>query len=1164
MRPSAGRGWLKGRASALFIFLLAVSVLVSPARGDVWTALDGSSIDVERGIFEVPEVRGDDDTRRLRLPYVVLPATTGRPGPPIVYIAGGPGASGIESAKGPRAQVLSALRQVADVVLFDQRGTGGARPSIVCGESWRFAGDEVVTVGAARAKMVAAARACAESAAERGVPLDAYDLESSVDDIDALRRHLGADRVSVVASSFGTRLALELLRRHGESVHRVALLGVVGPDHVLKLPRSADDVLDALPVDAERSLADVLDQAMAGLAVAPAPVRTEDPLTGEVVELLVSPFDLRLAVVGHLEAAARLDQLAAAAVDLEAGRFEPLADEIRRQRHSWLGHAAPYVITCSAGSSGARLQSIARQAPDSLVGDLFDFAYPAICEALGIEPLGDHVLQPVVSDVPVLLVSGSLDSRTPVDNARQVGAHLARSGELVIEGAGHGDDLWISSPEIGRRLVAFFAGEGPRDDRIVALRPWQRPPPPPTSEIHPVREVLHDVELTDPYRWLEADDTPETRLWTARQNRYTDRVLEVLPTWPALRRETAERLAGSGVSRPRAQGETLVYLRRLDGSVSPSVVVRRGPDGAERVLVDPARWDASDAGPASVEMLDFGADGDTVAYGLRRRGAEEIEVRFVGLSGRHLEDTLPLGRYFGVSVAPDGRGVYYARELDSGEGARVYYHRFGDDPARDREIFGDGYGRGSVVWANPSDDGRYLVLHGVSGNSNRIDVYLDRLDRPAPDATGADGSSTGHDLSSRREVVAGLDAAFYGGVLGDRLILQTTWLAPRGRVLSVPLDAVGREQWTEIVPQPDEGVIETVFGAGDRLIVERVVEGISHLDTYDLDGRSLGEISLPAPGTVSGLSGRWNEPDLYLTLSSFVLPPTTYRVDLETGALEPWAGGGRGGLDPAQVTVRRLEVPSGDVRVPLYLVHRRGLELDGSHATLVTAYGGFGTSLGPAYDPLAALWVERGGVWAVAAVRGGGELGAEWHRAALRENKQRSIDDLVATLEWLIDNDYTRPERLALLGHSAGGLLVAATMVQRPELMRAVVSTHPLLDMLRYNRFLAARFWIVEYGSPDRADAFAYLHAYSPYHRVEDGVRYPAVFLMTSSGDTQVAPLHARKMTARLQRQAGPDRPVLLRHYRDVGHGGEGVTADHRSRELTDVLSFLSWQLGGL
>jgi prolyl oligopeptidase len=590
----------------------------------------------------------------------------------------------------------------------------------------------------------------------------------------------------------------------------------------------------------------------------------------------------------------------------------------------------------------------------------------------------------------------------------------------------------------------------------------------------------------------------------------------------------------------------------------PALMVRED-DGTERVLVDPRRF-GTGGSRAAVELLDVSVDGGLAAFAVRRDGAEELSVRFVSVGdGRILPEELPGGRYFGVAIAADGQGAYYGRERADGEGSRLHYHRFGGDPAADPVIFGEGYGRASVVWGNLSDDGRWLVSHGVSGTRRQIDVFLDRLEPAAPGQGGP--LPTGHDLATRREVVSGIDAPFYGGVLGDKLVIHTTWEAPRGRIFVAPLDKPGRENWREIVPQHESAVIEKVFGAGGRILVEYLQDVHSRLAVFDLDGRPLGDVPLPGPGTIGGFSGRFQDPVVYFTFSSFHLPGAVFRYDLDSGRLEVWRSP-RTGLDLEAYEAKQRWVVSKDgTRVPMFVIHRRGLKLDGSHPTVVTAYGGFATSLTPSYQPQAAWWVENGGVWAVANVRGGGELGAEWHQAAVREHKQRSIDDLIAVAQGLIDAGYTRPERLAAWGHSNGGLLVAAAMVQRPELFRAVVSTHPLLDMLRYNQFLAARFWLPEYGSPERADAFPYLRAYSPYHNVAAGVRYPAVFLETSYADTQVAPLHARKMAARLQAASTSGRPVLLRLETKAGHGA-GKPRGKVLDELTDEWSFVFWQLG--
>lgn len=1158
-------GFARRCLRALPSLLLAATAAIPAAAVDprpgpyVWTTMDGRKIDAVYGVVEVPESRGGQSSNTLKLAYVRLPSTASRPGPPIIYLAGGPGASGIDSARGPRADFLLALREVADVVLLDQRGTGFSRPSLICGNVWEHARDKPLDDAVALASIRQAAQACGEQMQKRGVRLASYNPREIADDVDALRQALGVEKVSVVATSFGTRLALEVLRRHGATVDRALLLGVVGPDQELKLPEAADDVLARIELGPGRSLRDSLRARLEELAREPVRVTAVDVLTGEKTPVAIGPLDLQLAIADHLNSADRLLALREIALRLERGDWEPLAGLLLRQRKRWLGHVMPYAVACSAGASETRRSQVAAQARRAVVGRQLDSAVPEICSSLGVEPLQVSSRQSVRSDVPVLIVSGTLDARTPARNGDEVLQHLSRGVHLVVEGAGHGEDLLVATPEIAARSVAFLRGQPVAPERLKAVSLEERVPPAPATLASVVTDTLHGVEISDPYRWLESSATPEVRVWTQQQNAYTDRLLQVLPGRFEMRRRLTELAASSGAGLPRMRRDRAVYAVSTGASTLPAIVVRDG-EGAERVLVDPQRFSIAESRSA-VELLDLSPDGTLAAFAVRRDGAEEVSVRFVTVNdGTLLPDELPGGRYFGVAVAADGRGAYYGRELDDGEGSRLRYHRFGTDPAADPVIFGEGYGRASVVWGNLSDDGRWLVSHGVSGTRPQIDVSLDRLETGAPAEGGAPPS--GHDLSARREVVHGVNAAFYAGALGDKLVIHTTWEAPRGRIFVAPLDNPGRESWREIVPEHENAVIAKVFGAGGRLLVEYLQDIRSRLAVFDLDGRHLGDVPLPAPGSVGGFSGHFDDPVVYFTFSSFHLPGTIYRYDLDSGKLAVWRAP-RTGLDLDAYEAKQLWVGSKDgTRVPMFVIHRRGLKLDGSHPAIVTAYGGFATSLTPSYQPQAAWWVENGGVWAVANVRGGGELGSGWHQAAVREHKQRSIDDLIAVTQGLIDAGYTRPERLATWGHSNGGLLVAAAMVQRPDLFRAVVSTHPLLDMLRYNKFLAARFWLPEFGSPDREDAFPYLRAYSPYHNVAGGVRYPAVFLETSFGDTQVAPLHARKMTARLQTLATPERPVLLRHHRDVGHGGEGVSRDHFIDELVDILSFLGWQLG--
>ncbi len=1160
-------------AAALAAHPAAAPAAIDPEAGPyVWAAADGRQVKGTMGILEVPEQRrGGAPAATLKLAYVRLPSTAAHPGPPIVYLAGGPGASGIDSARGPRADLLLGLRDIADVVLLDQRGTGLSRPALVCSKTWEHPRDQPLGEDAALAAVRQAGEACAQQMRNLGAHLAAYNPREMADDVEALRQALGARRISLVATSYGTRLALEVLRRHGAAVERAVLMGVVGPDQELKLPAAADAVLARIAMGDGRTLLDVLRVRLAALDRQPVRTTAVDPLTGDQVPVAIGPLDLQLAIADHLGAAERLDELREVAVHLDRGDWEPLAGDLLRQRKRWLGQVMPYAVACASGASEARRRQVAAEAASAVVGRQLDFAVPDVCGALGVEPLDAALRQSVRSPVPVLVVSGTLDARTPAQNGQDVLRHLSHGVEIVVDGAGHGDDLLVATPQIAARVAAFLRGGAVAGGRLAAAPLATRRPAVPATLVEPVVETLHGVEVADPYRWLEDSRTPEVRLWTREQNAYTDRVLDVLPGRMELRRRLAELAGIAGASRPSVRGERAVYRAATGTATLPEIVVRDGA-GAERVLADPRRFSTAES-RAAVELLDLSIDGKLAAFAVRKSGAEEVAVRFVAVDdGTLLADELPLGRYFGVAIAAGGRGAYYGRERADGEGSRLFYHRFGADPASDAVIFGQAYGRGSIVWGNLSDDGRWLVSHAVSGTQQEIDVFLDRV-APAAGTAGAAGAAsatgtataatTGHDLATRREVVSGIDAPFYAGVLGDQLVIQTTWQAPRGRIFVAPVDHPDRAHWREIVPQHESAVIQKVFGAGRRLLVEYLEDVHSRLAIFDLDGRHLGDVPLPGAGTIGGFSGRFDDPIVYFTFSSFHLPGTVYRYDLAAGRLAVWRQPDTS-LDPAAYQVEQVWVTSADgTRVPMFVIHRRGIPLDGSHAAILTAYGGFATSLTPAYLPEIAWWVEAGGVWAVANVRGGGELGARWHDAAVREHKQLSIDDLIAAARGLADLGYTRPERLAAWGHSNGGLLVAAAMVQQPRLFRAVVSTHPLLDMLRYNKFLAARFWLPEYGSPDRPEAFPALRAYSPYQNVAADAHYPAVFLETSYGDTQVAPLHARKMTARLQAVADPDRPVLLRHHQDTGHTGAGVSLDQRIDELVDILSFLNWQLGG-
>jgi prolyl oligopeptidase len=512
-------------------------------------------------------------------------------------------------------------------------------------------------------------------------------------------------------------------------------------------------------------------------------------------------------------------------------------------------------------------------------------------------------------------------------------------------------------------------------------------------------------------------------------------------------------------------------------------------------------------------------------------------------TGDDLPDELPRGRYFGVSITPDKSGLYYTRHNETGP--RVYYHAMGTDPSADRQVFGDGYGPEKILFGGLSEDGRYLVVHVLYGSSaDKTEIYIKDLEQGGGFAT----------------VVDDLDARSLAGMAGDTLLIQTNWEAPNGRIMAVDASNPGRDSWRELVPEREKGVIQGTSEVGGKLFVRYLEDVKSRVVSYDVDGRELGEIKFDTIGDVSGVSGRWADNRAFFRFHSYHVPLTIYSYDVETGEREVWWQFDAD-IDTDRFDVKQEWFTSKDgTRVPMFVVHAKDIRLDGTNPMLLTGYGGFTVSRTPRFSASAAVWVEQGGVYAVANLRGGGEFGEEWHKAGMRENKQNVFDDFIAAAEHLVDAGYTSSGKLAISGGSNGGLLVGAVMTQRPELFKAVICSYPLLDMVRYHMFLVARYWVPEYGSADEPEQFEYLKAYSPYHNVKDGESYPAILFISGDGDTRVAPLHARKMAALVQAKKGSERPALLRYHIKAGHSG-GKPLSQQIDDLAESYSFLLWQL---
>ena len=665
-----------------------------------------------------------------------------------------------------------------------------------------------------------------------------------------------------------------------------------------------------------------------------------------------------------------------------------------------------------------------------------------------------------------------------------------------------------------------------------------------------VAEVFHGERVADPYRWLEQGGSPETQAWTAAQNALTESYLAGIAARPRIRERLEVLLAIGSLSVPTPARGRYFYQYRDGRQNQPILYVREGAGGADRVLLDPNRLSAE--GTTALDWYHPSEDGRLLAYGLSDDGSEQSVLHILDVrSGETLPDRIPHTRAADVAWLPDGSAFYYTRypapgEVPEGEEPyhrAVYFHRLGADPADDPLLF-----RPAVKEHWPgvslSPDGRWLLI-GVARTFEQTDLYLQDLEAGTPPVA----------------VAKDLPALFDGQVVGDRLYLRTNLHAPTYGLYVVDPERPDLASATELVaPRPD-AVLDGARVVGRHLALDYLERASSRLRLADLDGHDVSEHLLPGIGSLFGLGAEWDGNELFYGYSSYTVPPTVYRIDLETGAETLWRRV-EADIEPDRYAVRQVTYVSSDgTPITMFVVHPRGIELDGENATYLTGYGGFNISMTPGFARSLFLWLERGGVIAVPNLRGGGEYGETWHQGGMLGNKQNTFDDFIAAAEWLIANGYTRPERLAIAGGSNGGLLMGAVLTQRPDLFRAVVIQVPLLDMLRYPRFLLARLWIPEYGSPEDPGEYAWLRAYSPYHHVRDGAAYPAVLLATAESDTRVDPMHARKMTARLQAATGSSRPVLLRLESKAGHGA-GKPLAKVLDELTDIWSFVFHELG--
>jgi prolyl oligopeptidase len=672
----------------------------------------------------------------------------------------------------------------------------------------------------------------------------------------------------------------------------------------------------------------------------------------------------------------------------------------------------------------------------------------------------------------------------------------------------------------------------------------------PDARTENVVDVLHGESITDPYRWLEDGESAETRAFTDAQNRLTESVLEEVEARPAIRARLEQLLRIGSMSAPTPARGRYFYQRRDGSQNQPVLYVRDGVQGADRVLLDPNVLDPN--GTTALDWFYPSDDGALLAYGISENGSEESVLQVLDVrTGALLADRIPDTRACDLAWLPDNSGFYYTRYPRAGEVPEgeeqyhraVYFHALGEPWASDPLLYKPP-SKESWPGVSISDDGRY-VLVTVARTFDQTDLFLqDRTVGGAP-----------------RPVVVNQPFTFDGQVVHGRLLIRSNYKGSTYGLYQADPEDFGQERWTELVaPRPD-AVLEGVLVTRTQVAYSFLEKASSRLRLSALDGSNLRELALPALGSLSGWGGEPDGDELFYGFSSYTVPPSIYRVDLTTGETALWRRV-EADIAPERFEVRQVHYPSKDgTLISMFLVQARGLPRDGQRPVYLNGYGGFNISMTPGFSRSLLMWLEQGGIVAIPNLRGGGEYGEAWHQAGMLGAKQNTFDDFIAAAEYLVREQISSPAKIVAVGGSNGGLLTGAVLTQRPDLFGAVVIQVPLLDMLRYHRFSIARLWIPEYGSADFADHYRWLRAYSPYHHVTPGVKYPAVLLATAESDTRVDPLHARKMAARLQAATAGDAPILLRLESKAGHGA-GKPVSKVLDELVDMWSFIYLALG--
>ncbi len=696
-------------------------------------------------------------------------------------------------------------------------------------------------------------------------------------------------------------------------------------------------------------------------------------------------------------------------------------------------------------------------------------------------------------------------------------------------------------------LLVFAAGD---DTARTASTELVYPNSPRSDQV----DDYHGVKVADPYRWLEDLDSAETQDWIKAENELTFSYLEQIPQRAAIKDRLTELWDYERFGLPVKRGNRYFYTRN-DGLQNQSALyVADSLEAEPRLLLDPNTLLAD--GTAALVGWEPSEDGKLLAYGISEAGSdwETWRIREVE-TGKDREDELKWIKWASATFNKDASGLYYSRydEPEAGEALRainyfnkVYFHQLGDSQAQDTLVFERPDQKEWIFTASVTEDGRYLILNNWSGGAYGTNQILYR--------------DLGNPNAPMVELIMGFDSSYtYIGNEGNRFWFHTEHDAPLGRVIEVDLAAPDRENWKTVIPEAGQ-VLQTVSLVGDRFIALYLKDAATQVRSFALDGSSPRQLQVPALSTLGGFRGLRSDPETFYVQVDFVNPGTIYSYNVQTGESELFKQP-KLRINPDDYETKQVFVTSKDgTKVPMFITHKRGLELNGNNPALMYAYGGFKISITPRFSPEFVAFIERGGIYAQPSLRGGLEYGQDWHEGGMRENKQNVFDDFIAAAEWLIDNNYTQTSKLAVRGASNSGLLMGAMLTQRPELFGAVLCQVGVLDMLRFQEFTIGWAWAGEYGSSDNPEDFEFLRAYSPLHNVKPGTRFPPTLITTGDHDDRVWPGHSFKFAAAMQHAQAGDAPVLIRVETRTGHG-QGRPTSMQIELAADQLAFFQQAL---